>query len=90
MLRLSLQITAPVNDKDPALALALAAVPPALAAQHVFNAYDFGGYRIRAGIAPFIDGRADMYGDAFLDQYAKLAAGDPEDLTAAFERYGVA
>ncbi len=88
VLRLSLPISAPVNDKDPARALT--AVPPALAGQHVFNAYDFGGYLIRAGIAPFIDSRADMYGDAFLDQYSKLIAGNPDDLRAAFDRYDVA
>jgi hypothetical protein len=40
----------------------------------VFNDYEFGGYLIFSGIAPFIDGRADMYGDAFLARYADVAA----------------
>jgi hypothetical protein len=40
----------------------------------VFNDYEFGGYLIFSGIAPFIDGRADMYGDAFLRRYAEVAA----------------
>lgn len=35
----------------------------------VLNTYDFGGYLIYSGIAPFIDGRADMYGDEFLKEY---------------------
>ena len=42
----------------------------------VFNSYAFGGYLIFVGIAPFIDGRADMYGDAFLHRYAKAEAGE--------------
>lgn len=32
----------------------------------VLNGYNFGGYLIFAGIPTFIDGRADMYGDAFV------------------------
>jgi hypothetical protein len=39
----------------------------------VLNDYVFGGYLIFAGIAPFIDGRFDMYGNAFLAREAKLA-----------------
>jgi len=34
----------------------------------VFNAYDFGGYLIFSGIRPFIDGRAEPYGDDFLKE----------------------
>jgi hypothetical protein len=40
----------------------------------VFNDYEFGGYLIFSGIAPFVDGRADMYGDAFLKRYIDIAA----------------
>jgi hypothetical protein len=32
----------------------------------VFNAYDFGGYLVRAGIPTFIDGRTELYGGDFL------------------------
>ncbi|MBD5803302.1 hypothetical protein AZOA_27380 [Azoarcus sp. Aa7] len=35
----------------------------------VFNAYGFGGYLIHEGVPVFIDGRADMYGDALLQRY---------------------
>jgi hypothetical protein len=31
----------------------------------ILNDYDFGGYLIYAGIAPFIDGRTELYGGAF-------------------------
>ncbi|HWF95911.1 MAG TPA: hypothetical protein VG291_13215 [Xanthobacteraceae bacterium] len=40
----------------------------------VFNDYEFGGYLIFSGIAPFVDGRADIYGDDFLRRYANVAA----------------
>ncbi|HXU94370.1 MAG TPA: hypothetical protein VFP33_12015 [Gallionella sp.] len=35
----------------------------------VLNEYSFGGYLVYAGIPPFIDGRADMYGDEFMKAY---------------------
>jgi len=35
----------------------------------VFNSYSFGGYLIFAGIPTFVDGRADLFGDAFLTRY---------------------
>ena len=35
----------------------------------VFNSYDFGGYLIFSGIPTFVDGRAELYGDAFLRKY---------------------
>ena len=50
---------------------ALAHVPAALRAQPVLNDYAFGGYLIFEGVRPFIDGRADLYGDAFLARYAQ-------------------
>jgi hypothetical protein len=39
----------------------------------VFNDYNFGGYLIFVGIAPFIDGRADLYGDQFIRRSSQLA-----------------
>lgn len=68
---------------------ALAHVPPALAAKPVFNDYNFGGYLIYSRVRPFIDGRADMYGDVFMRQY--LAATTPEKvaLETAFRDYKV-
>lgn len=69
---------------------ALAHVPPALAAKPVFNAYNFGGYLIFKGVKPFIDGRADMYGDAFVKRYTAINNGDPAAVDAALKQYGVA
>lgn len=57
-------------------ATALARLPPALRTQRVFNEYSFGGSLILAGIRPYIDGRADMYGDAFTIDYFRIVKGD--------------
>jgi hypothetical protein len=32
----------------------------------LLNSYDFGGYLIAQGIKPFIDGRTELYGEAFV------------------------
>jgi hypothetical protein len=33
---------------------------------HLLNSYDFGGYLIAQGVKPFIDGRTELYGEAFV------------------------
>jgi hypothetical protein len=50
----------------------------------VFNEYAFGAYLIYVGIPPFIDGRADMYGDAALRRSKTLA-----DLPALLDEHRV-
>lgn len=47
----------------------------------VFNQYGFGDYLIFSGIAPFIDGRAELYGDAFIKRYLKAVWGQTDDLS---------
>ena len=64
------------HDGPTAPVSALAAVPPAITRTPVLNDYSFGGYLIGQGIAPFVDGRAELYGDAFLQAYARLLAPD--------------
>jgi hypothetical protein len=49
----------------------------AAAARHqvtgpVLNDLNFGSYLIFAGVKPFVDGRADVYGDAFIKRYSKV------------------
>jgi hypothetical protein len=41
---------------------------------NVFNHYNYGGWLILQGIPVFVDGRPDMYGDAFMDEYVRLTA----------------
>jgi hypothetical protein len=69
-------------------ATALAHLPPGLAERPVFNAYRFGGYLIHRDVRPFIDGRADMYGDAFFTAYLKAREGGPA-LDRTLARYKV-
>ena len=68
---------------------ALAALPPSLANAPVFNAYNLGGVLIFRGIAPFIDGRADMYGDAFTLNAARIEKGDMRLFDAAVAKWGI-
>lgn len=69
---------------------ALAHVPPGLARQPVFNDYSFGGWLIFSGVRPFIDGRADMYGDAWVQHYLTLVGGQQPDVDKAFKRWNIA
>ena len=64
---------------------ALAAVPADVRARRVLNDYDFGGYLIAQGVAPYIDGRTDLYGDAFIAAFVGLADA-PQALHAELDR----
>lgn len=68
---LSTQLSAPVPQEEISPAGALQAVRNAHLTGPVLNEYRFGGYLIYAGIPPFIDGRADMYGDDFMKEYVE-------------------
>jgi len=67
----------------------LAHVPADLKGQPVFNEYSFGGPLILAGIRPYIDGRADMYGDDFMEDYTDIAMGDWGRFNRAVKRYNI-
>ncbi|WP_294011572.1 hypothetical protein [Sphingomonas sp.] len=67
----------------------IAHVPSALKREPVLNEYSFGGPLILAGIRPYIDGRADMYGDAFFSDYLKIVDGDHARFDRAVRRYGI-
>jgi hypothetical protein len=68
---------------------ALAHVPQALRARPVLNTYAFGGYLIFEGVKPFIDGRADMYGDEALALNGRLRRGDPASVQDTLKRYRI-
>jgi hypothetical protein len=51
-------------------------VPAEVKATPVLNDYSFGGYLIGHHIAPYVDSRADFYGDDFLMAYSRLIAPD--------------
>jgi hypothetical protein len=66
---------------------ALRNLPAELRGKPVFNEYSFGGLLAFEGIAPFIDGRSDMYGDAFTADYVRIAKGDAARWRAAEARW---
>ena len=86
-LRAALPITPVENAANPRHLIA--AVPAELRSQPVFNGYTFGGPLILAGIKPYIDGRADMYGDAFVTNYDQITQGDMARFNRAVARHGI-
>ena len=69
---------------------ALAAVKAAQVSGPVLNDYGFGGFLIFTGIPPFIDGRAELYGDDFIKQYVEAMLLESGELTQLLDRYGIA
>lgn len=59
----------------------------------VFNAYGFGATLIFNGLAPFIDGRADVYGDEFIKAFADATwlttKNSPTPLFELLDQYGI-
>lgn len=68
---------------------ALAHVPAALASQPVLNDYGFGGYLMFSGVRPYIDARADMFGDDFLAEYRRMMRPDPALIARTIEARGI-
>lgn len=86
-LRLALPVQRTDNPTTPMTALAN--LPTGLSTKPVLNDYGFGGYLIFTGVKPFIDGRADMYGDDFVKRYFKIASPDAAALDRAIEEYRI-
>jgi hypothetical protein len=77
------------REEFPAIAVEYISLhrPPA----PLFNPYGWGGYliwRLHPQYPVDIDGRADMYGDAHLEQYFKAARGEIDGI-AVLESHGV-
>jgi len=68
---------------------AIAAIPPSLRGVPVFNSYSFGGPLILSRIRPFIDGRADMYGDDFMFEWERIHDGHAAAFERAERRWGI-
>jgi hypothetical protein len=85
------RLALPVARADDAVtpATALAHVPRFVRETPVLNDYRFGGYLIWRGIRPFIDSRAELYGDDFLSNYANITEPDRDALAAALAYYHV-
>lgn len=70
-------------------ASAFAHVPEELAKAPVLNDYAFGGYLIFNGVRPYIDSRAELYGEKFLAHYARLVSPDKQALGETLDKYKV-
>ena len=68
---------------------ALAAVEAAHVTGPVLNDYGFGGYLIYEGIPPFIDGRAELYGDEFIKRYVRAMLLDSDELPKLLDQNGI-
>src|SRR4051812_47740655 len=66
---------------------ALAHIPRFVRETPVVNDYAFGGYLIWNGVKPFIDSRADLYGDIFLGNYAAVTEPDKDALASTLAFY---
>ena len=67
----------------------LAKVPEEIRRQPVYNEYSQGGPLVMLGIRPYIDGRADMYGDAFTFRARDITRGDIVKFREDVKRYGI-
>jgi hypothetical protein len=85
--RLILPLVPPESQANPRQLLA--AIPAELKQQPVFNGYTFGGPLMLAGVRPYIDGRAEMYGDAFVADYLKIYDGDTRRFDRAVKQYDI-
>ena len=79
----------PRGDVAPVAAVE-AAREAGLGGGHVFNSARFGGYLMLVGIPTFVDGRADLFGDAFLQRYVAASSAVGGWLPELLDRYTVA
>lgn len=88
---LSVRIVVPMHRADEGYyaSVALDNLPVELRTRHVLNEYGFGGLLIFSGIRPFIDGRADLYGDSRIDTYAAITNGVGHALDKALCQYDI-
>ncbi|HXW26249.1 MAG TPA: hypothetical protein VEK73_16010 [Xanthobacteraceae bacterium] len=71
-------------------AAAVAAIK-AKGAGPILNDYDFGGYLIHAGLKPFIDGRTELYGEAFTVRHHRAVTLESvDDFVRLIDENGIA
>jgi hypothetical protein len=80
-------LTPPINGGNPRSLIA--AIPEKLKSQPVFNEYTFGGPLILNGIKVYIDGRAEMYGDAYVTEYSHMTKDDFDAFERTVKRFDI-
>jgi hypothetical protein len=91
LIALGVRMSLPVDPQysGKAFAAILDRLPPSFQAAPVLNEYRFGGQLIFNGIRPFIDSRADLYGDTFLSRYGRIVALDRAELERTLSEYKI-
>lgn len=84
-----LALPVPLKEGATKPVAAFAHVPAELRGRPVLNGYDNGGYLITQGVRTFIDGRTDLFGDAFVRRYKTIINGDQKAIDAAIAQYGI-
>ena len=86
----ALRVLTPLPDDGSRVApvAAVTQVPATVAGTPVLNSSSVGGYLELVGMHPFIDGRVELFGDRFMDEYLEMSQGGPA-LARGLERYGV-
>jgi hypothetical protein len=87
IVRGALPIVPPMNSGNPWRMIA--AVPEELKSRPVFNEYSFGGPLILSGIKVYIDGRAEMYGDAFVTAYSQMTKNDFDAFNRTVSKFNI-
>ena len=82
-------LPAPASPPYASTRAALAALPADMKMKPVLNGYAFGGYLIFEGVKPYVDGRADLFGDEFLTDYARVARGEHPTLETLLARENI-
>jgi hypothetical protein len=67
----------------------LSRVPAEVKALPAYNEYSQGGPLVMLGVRPYIDGRADMYGDAFTFRAKAITNGDIGLFREDVKRFGI-
>lgn len=87
VVRLAIPTEQPQSATNPAKAID--GLRAELRTMPVLNSYSFGGPLIMNGIQPYIDGRADMYGDDFMREFSKITGGDLPAFNRAVQRWDI-
>ncbi|MEO5772665.1 MAG: hypothetical protein ABIQ32_00925 [Sphingomicrobium sp.] len=84
-----LMLAAPVNPPVSAVnpVKAFSAIPAELRNKPVLNEYSFGGPLILHGIKVYMDGRTDVYGDRYFEEYMHVWKGEPAAFARAYNKW---
>jgi hypothetical protein len=85
LVRLLVPMQRPDSENVPMAAMER--LPEGMRDKPVFNNYGFGGTLVLNGVRPYVDGRADMYGDAFVKEYARISSGNEQAWQQSLRRW---